>query len=436
MDKPWSATTRTIVGLLLFVFSLVLIYISRSVLPMMIIAALIAFLVRPLIVHMIERWRFPRTAAVVVAYLLVALVIILAPLILVPPAIDTVNFFLELDYPELVRGALEYVESNLLAIKNNGFRILGYRLVLDNLVDPLLDGLADPDSLPAPELPSMSTVIGSIGQAFSFSYGFAIDLVGTLFSTIISFVFLIIASIYISMDGNKLLRYITERTPEDLRSDFETIMERLRVIWNSFFRGQITLMLSVGIVTWIGATAIGLPGAIYLAIIAGVMEVIPNLGPTIAAIPAVLVALLQGSMWIPVNNLIFALIVIGLYVLINFLENTFFVPRVMSGSVKLHPLVVIIGVLVGASVWGILGALLAAPVIASGREIIRYLYYRTIGENPFPADKDLEADQQTVSFKESFEELKEKAQLMISREEESEGKQSETTNEEPDSGDP
>ena len=75
MDKPWSATTRTIVGLLLFVFSLVLIYISRSVLPMMIIAALIAFLVRPLIVHMIERWKFPRTAAVAIAYLLVALLI-------------------------------------------------------------------------------------------------------------------------------------------------------------------------------------------------------------------------------------------------------------------------------------------------------------------------------------------------------------------------
>jgi predicted PurR-regulated permease PerM len=143
-------------------------------------------------------------------------------------------------------------------------------------------------------------------------------------------------------------------------------------------------MLIIGVVTWIGSTAIGLPGAFALATIAGVMELIPNLGPFLAAVPAVIVALIQGSTYLGVNHLTFALIVIGLYVVIQQIENTFIVPRVLGEAVNLHPLVVIIGVIVGANVAGILGALLAAPVIASIREILGYLYAKILGEDPYP----------------------------------------------------
>ena len=132
-------------------------------------------------------------------------------------------------------------------------------------------------------------------------------------------------------------------------------------------------------------------------------------------IPAVIVALLQGSEHFAMNNFVFALIVIGFYVLVQSLENTLVVPRVMGESVQLHPLVIIIGVLVGASVWGIMGALLAAPVIASGREIVRYLYRRALGENPFPPEQD-KIERTHVSLRESIEELRDKAQKLLHRE--------------------
>ena len=73
------------------------------------------------------------------------------------------------------------------------------------------------------------------------------------------------------------------------------------------------------------------------------------------------------------------------YILVQQFENVFVVPRVLGGAVDLHPMVVMIGVLVGASVAGIFGALLAAPVIASGIEIIRYLYQKVLGEDPYPS---------------------------------------------------
>jgi predicted PurR-regulated permease PerM len=247
------------------------------------------------------------------------------------------------------------------------------------------------------------------------SYGVAVDVAGTLFSGFIAFIFLIISSIYLSLDGVKFINRFVNSVPKAYRSEIVILQNRLTVIWDAFFRGQVTLMVIIGSMVWLGLTILGLPGAFALGIIAGLLEIIPNLGPFLAVIPAVIVALLQGSEHFAINNFVFALIVIGFYVLVQSLENTLVVPRVMGESVQLHPLVIIIGVLVGASVWGIMGALLAAPVIASGREIVRYLYRRVLGENPFPPEQDkIEGTQ--VSLRESIEELRDKAQKLLHRE--------------------
>jgi predicted PurR-regulated permease PerM len=196
-----------------------------------------------------------------------------------------------------------------------------------------------------------------------------------------------ISSIYLSSDAGKLHTAVFSYVPEAHQEEFNTLLSRLNAIWRSFLRGQFTLMLIIGVVVWIGGTAIGLPGAFALGVIAGLLEIIPNLGPIIAAIPAVIVALIQGSNVLPVSNFTFAIIIIIFYIIVQGLENYFIVPRVLGDAVKIHPLVVIFGVLVGASVWGILGALLAAPVIASGKQIVSYLLYKIIDEDPFPPDE-------------------------------------------------
>lgn len=145
-------------------------------------------------------------------------------------------------------------------------------------------------------------------------------------------------------------------------------------------------MIIVGTSVWLGLTILGIPGAFALGIIAGMLEIIPNIGPILSAIPALIVALLQGSDLYDINNFFFALIVIGFYILIQALENYAIVPRVLGGAVELHPLIVLTGVLIGATTWGILGALLAAPTIASCREIIIYLYNKILDQDPFPPE--------------------------------------------------
>jgi predicted PurR-regulated permease PerM len=129
-----------------------------------------------------------------------------------------------------------------------------------------------------------------------------------------------------------------------------------------------------------------MPGALYLGIIAGLLEIIPTIGPIIAAVPAVIVALVQGSAYLPIGNLAFAGLIVLFYILVQQVENNFIVPRVLGDAVELPPLVVMTGVVVGASVGGILGALLATPVIATGREMLDYIYRKMLDQEPLTED--------------------------------------------------
>jgi predicted PurR-regulated permease PerM len=151
-------------------------------------------------------------------------------------------------------------------------------------------------------------------------------------------------------------------------------------------------MVLVGAMVWLGATILGLPGAFALGILSGILELLPNLGPLLAIIPAIIVALTQGSSHFMVSNWVFTLIVIAFYIAVQQIENLLIVPKLMSRAVKLHPLVLILGMFVGALSYGILGAILAAPVIASLKEIIRYLYLKIRG---LPVEVDIPVEPST-----------------------------------------
>lgn len=425
MANEWKSTTKYIVGVGLAIFGLYILYLSRSVISLLVIAALIAFLVRPLINILHERLRVPRRIAVLLTYLITAIILLLAPLIIVPPIVDAVNYLLSLDYQLLIDNFLGWLESNLIVLRDTGFQILSFKIELQNTIDPILAALQKTSPSFSLEPPSIEVIFNSLGSAFAVSYGLAVGVVGSVFSGIVAFLFMILAAIYLSLDAQKFYDNFLAFIPDSQREEINRIVNRLRFIWDAFFRGQITLMIFIGFVVWLGLTILGLPGAFALGVIAGVLEIIPNLGPFLSAIPAVIVALLQGSSVLSVNNFVFALIIIGFYILVQMLENYFVVPKVLGEAVELHPLVVISGVLIGAAVWGILGALLATPLIASGREIIHYLYRKTLGEDPFPT-KEKPPEEETLSLRESMQNLVAKSQQALKRDSDSSKDQSET----------
>lgn len=136
-------------------------------------------------------------------------------------------------------------------------------------------------------------------------------------------------------------------------------------IWDAYLRGQVILGIVIFVIVTLCLSVLGVNNALELGILSGALEFLPMIGPFVGTAAAVLVALLQdGNNW-GVSPWVFALITLGVMFLIQQVENTVLVPRIVGDALDLHALVVLIGVLMGTSLAGLLGAVLAAPVIAT-----------------------------------------------------------------------
>jgi predicted PurR-regulated permease PerM len=412
MSTEWSKPTKYIVGVGLTLFGLYVLYLSRDTLTLLILAALIAFLLTPLINLMHLDLKLPRGLAVLLAYLFLLLFFLLTPLVLLPPIIDGFQVLAGIDYQILLDRGLNWFQDTLLYLSTSDIYIFGIPIDLSGIVTPILQNLQEtgPTTL---RLPSLQSLIEPLSSAATITYGVATSVAGTVVTGAISVIFTLIFAIYMSIDSRKFRPWFLNIVPEPYRPELAQLLERLRRIWRAYFRGQLILMISIGLLTWVGLTILGLPGAFALAFIAGVMELIPNLGPFLAAVPAVIVALIQGSTNFDLNNFYFALMVIGFYWAVQVTENNLIVPRVLGEAVELPPLVVMIGVFVGASVAGIMGALLAAPVIASTREILSYVWAKLLGQDPFPP-QPIEIASPRPSTLEQFKTLVAKIQRVLS----------------------
>jgi len=166
--------------------------------------------------------------------------------------------------------------------------------------------------------------------------------------------------------------------PGAIRNDISSILLMLDRTIGGYLRGQIGLMIIIGVMQAIVLTLLGLEYALLLGVLAGILEVVPNIGPTIAAIPAVLVALTQSP------GLALATAVVC--ALIQAIENSFIVPRVLGRSVGLHPVVMMVMLVVGTEIAGLPGLVLAPILTAVLADVYRYLAYR-FSDTPYqPAD--------------------------------------------------
>lgn len=185
----------------------------------------------------------------------------------------------------------------------------------------------------------------------------ALTVTGKIFSGVFSTLTVLVISFYLSLGKNRLKDEFVGLFPANFQKIAKDTTFQIEKKLGAWFRGQLALSLTIGVITWISLTILGLPFAIPLALLAGILEILPTVGPIISAIPAVIVALAIS----PTT----ALYVVILYTVIQTLENNILVPKIMEKAVGLNPIVIIIGVLIGSKFLGILGALLAVPFIST-----------------------------------------------------------------------
>jgi predicted PurR-regulated permease PerM len=388
-NTNWNKTTRYIVGVGLTLFGMLILYMSHSVIPMLIAASLIAVIVRPLILWLHNSVHLSLSLSVILIYLIMAILFPLALILAMPIILDAGKFLQNLDYTTIIQNVTAWLRTTLIAIKIQPLPTEMLNVYIDQTVDSLLKTL-NQTTIPQPGPAPADSIFQSITETLSFTFRTAAGVVESLVSSTAQLLFTFLSSIYISLSAHTFQDAILRLVPERFRPELSVLIARVERTWKAFFRGELTLMLFIGVIVWLGLTILGIPGAPYLGIAAGLLEIVPNIGPVLATIPAVIISLLHGSSYLPVNPLLMALLVILFYFLVQQFENNLIVPKVIGKAVNLPALVIMTGVLVGAEVGGLLGVLLATPVIATMRDVLGYIHHKILGDNPFPYQEQLE----------------------------------------------
>lgn len=368
-SPPWSPRTKRLVALISLGAVVFLVFRLGSAWFPVIIAVLLSYLLIPLVNRIEQLLPFiplqgPRRAiSVFLTFALVITVVTLSGLLIVPRISDQLQEFID-DSPEVFVETQADVEDFF----STPISIGGRSLVLSDAIENFFS----PDNGDGTQASDISSVLQSAITALLVP---AASLVGGLLNTLFSTLFTLVMMYYLMKDGTQFVDTIDRFVPKDYQGDFRLLLGELGKIWNAYFRGQLLLSLSVGIMTFVGASVLGLPQPTVLGLLAGLLEFIPNLGPSLSAIPAVLFALVSESQTIPgLQGVVFALIVVGMYVVLQNLEAVFLVPRILGGNLNLHPFVVLVAIIFGARIMGILGIILAAPVTATLRLIAMYIW--------------------------------------------------------------
>lgn len=391
-SPQWNLHTKRTVTMVAFLFAIILVWFLRNVLPIVIVSALVAFILNPLVTLLTKRVFISqdnrgarRGFAAIITFLLALITIIILFLVIIPDLIEEIGSFGG-QIPAFVQQFETEIEAFLdqpISFGDDTLMFEGEPFIpLDRIEE--ITGSRDISALLLLDQIDLTAATETfIGSARNLS-GPAFSFVGGAFNTLINMIFLIMMTFYLLKDGGNFIHTFINVVPADYQDDAHRLFEELGHVWNAYLRGQLILSLVMGSAVYFAATLLGLPNAAILGLLAGVLEFIPNLGPLIALIPAALLALISQSTTLPVlSGVPFMLVVIFVWTMLQNIEAVFLVPRIMGDSLDLHPFIVILAILGGAAFGGALGIILAAPFVASSRVVAHYVYGKLTDTEPF-----------------------------------------------------
>jgi predicted PurR-regulated permease PerM len=341
---------------------------AGSALVPFIAGVVLAYLLLPL-VNRLES-SMPRWSAIIVVYAFSLLVLGIFIGFIVPPLIDQFNQLVS-RIPSFETLRIE-IEA-LMALYRNSLDALP-----ENVQVPLENGI---NQSIASARDNLTTYLQNIG---SFLINSIIQ-VGTTVATTLTFLlgFFLIPFwlFYTMMDQQRGLEAVNSFIPPRLRADFWAITTILDRVLSGYVRGQLILGFSVALAAAIGLTVLGwfgfqVPYILLLAVLAGITELIPVIGPIIGAVPAIILGFLDS----PTTGIAVTI----LYIAIQQLENNLLVPRIVGDSVDIHPAVLMVLLVVYSQIFGLIGAIISAPLTAMVRDVFVYMYGR-LEDPPRPA---------------------------------------------------
>jgi len=352
--ERWSSSVRNFVLVGLGLLLLGLLWYARELISPLIFAALLAYVLNPAVDVLTRQTRLSRRASVLLVYWTSLALVIVTLGVLIPALLGEART-LAID--------LQRIVAQLRIILARPVLIFGWVFRLDRLL-PDLTELSIGSLTPFPE--SILRLIESTSRNLAWV------------------LVILVTPYYLLQDWERLRDWLIRLAPEAYQPEFRQLFQEVSGVWRAYLRGQLAVMFVVAVIFSFAWAAIGLPGALILGILTGLFSLVPELGPAVAGILAVLVALIEGSFFLPLSSFWFAVLVTVLYlVLINF-KNIWLRPRLLGRSVHLHEGLVFVAIIAALVLGGILGGLIIVPVMASVGVIGRYVRRRLHGLQPFP----------------------------------------------------
>ncbi|MFH0840894.1 MAG: AI-2E family transporter [bacterium] len=329
-----NISTLTLVKMIVVVIILYFLWLISDIIAILFVSLIFASAVDPWI-DWLQRHKIPRSIGVLIIYLVSFIVIVSIIYLIIPPIVKETGQ-LSKDLPHYIeKVSTVFSDFKMYADKHN-----------------ILSGVSN-------AVESMNTGLKSVANGI-------FSTISSVFGGIFSFFLILVITFYMVVEENALKKAVWTITPDKHQTYVIGLINRIQKKIGLWLRGQLTLCFIVFLLTFMGLSIFNVKYALILALIAGLTEAIPYLGPTLAAIPAVFLAFTQSP---PL-----ALIVIALYFVIQMVENHILVPKIMQKAVGLNPLISISVLMIGFQIGGILGAVLSIPVATAASVAIKDLF--------------------------------------------------------------
>jgi len=329
-----SISTATFIKAVLIVLGIWFLWYVRDVVAIFVASLLLSSLIEPFAATLATR-HIPRGLAVIIVYTILLTFVSLMTVMIVP-AVSEQGGQLVSNLSFSYTGAADSFGSIQRFSQEHG------------LTDNLTSSLA------------------SLQEAFTRSVGSVFSTVKGVVGGVVATFIVMVLAYYMVVEEEKVRKYFKSLAPIEYQPYVGHLMKKMQKKMGEWLRGQLILAFVVGTLIYIGLSILGVNYALLLALLAGILEVVPYVGPVISLVPALIIGFASSP--------IIGVAVVLLYVLVQQIENHLLVPKIMQTVTGLNPIISILALLIGIKVAGLVGAILSIPLAMMGVVILEDLF--------------------------------------------------------------
>lgn len=373
----WSSITKLVVSLTVVVILGALLIKFKGIIAPILMAFIVAYLLYPLATFITRKTRLSWKPTVSIIYLLIVLILItlltLGGVGLVQQIQNLIKF---------IQNNIDQIPVFIASLTGKVYQVGPFKLDLSSIEwGPVGDQVL---AYVEPALGQVGSLVGTIASSAAATLGWV------AFITIVSYFFL--------LESGGLRNRIIQIDIPVYAEDIRRMTEKLGLIWNAFLRGQMIIFFLTSMVYMVALGILGVRYALVLALITGFANFLPYVGPAINWVVLGLVSYFQVGNIFGLSPLGFTLLVIVVAVLIDQVFNNLINPRVMATALKVHPAFVLIAALVAANLLGVIGVIVAAPLLATFQLFGAYLVRKMLDRDPWPPEEDVTPPPPTPKF--------------------------------------